>query len=102
MASVKVDVATTATALPSGVTFDHIAVVLVDGSGVSQTNRIDGMTETSTMFTNVSTGNGTVTATAFDSANNAIGNSVSGSFNVAVPVPPATYPAPSGVTVTPQ
>jgi len=100
--TVTVVVAVTTTNLPStNAAYASTTLTLTDGAGTVQSASVNG-TESppwTAVFGNVAAGNGAVVAQAVDSAGAAIGASISQGFDETGPVQ-ATYPAPSGLTVT--
>lgn len=91
--SVIVNIVVADAPLPSGTSFDHLAVVLVDSSGTSQTKRVDGITELSATFDNVEPGAATVTAQAVGTDNLPFGDVATLDFTVE-DTPVATFPQP--------
>lgn len=95
MSAVIVSVATTPTAPPSGILAGLLRVALTDASGtVAATQDVTGAVAT---FENVSPGTYTASAVRLDSNGNALGGTITGA---AVVPEPATYDAPSSLTVT--
>lgn len=101
MAGLKVELSTTATDLPAGITFANIRLDLVDALGGKQSQTIDGVATLSTTFDNVPVGAGAVTASAIDSAGGVIGSPIQQAFTIVdTAPPPAQFPAPSGLVLT--
>lgn len=97
--NVQVQLAKVDTALPTGVVFGHTNLTVTDSAGVVQTFALSGA-ETppwSQVVAVAADGASSYSAQDVDSAGNPIGSAVSASYTPAV----VTFPASSGITVTP-
>ena len=106
LVAVIVQVGIATTNLPAGsAAYANTSVVVTDSSGVPQPAVLLTGAETPTPWafqTSVNVGAGTVVATAMDANGVAIpGASVSQAFTEAGTPPPATFPSPTSITVTP-
>ena len=100
MSNILVTLTKTSTPLPTGVVFGHTNVVVTDSAGAVQTFALSG-SETppwSVTASNLADGAGSVTATDVDATGATIGTPVTQAFATTV-VP--SFPATSGITVTP-
>jgi hypothetical protein len=91
-----------AAVLAAGVVFAGTKMDVTDAAGATQSTTLNG-TETppwSATFTSVDDGAGIVLATDLDTTGATIGSPVSQTFPAAS-APPVTFPATTGITVTP-
>lgn len=99
--SVTVLINVTVTPLPTtNAAYSKTVITLTDASGTVQTASVNG-TETpawTAVFQNVAAGAGSVSAQAVDANGANIGAAITQSFTETGA--PATFPAPSGITVT--
>ena len=99
MYNVLVVVSNTDTALPTGVVYGHTNLTVTDSAGVSQAFSLSGA-ETppwSQLVAGLADGPSTYVAQAVDASGAAIGAAFSTTYTPTV----ATFPAPTGITVTP-
>jgi hypothetical protein len=104
MTTIVVQVTTTPTALPSGITFAAISVAITDNSGAAlPVVKVNG-SETPPFSVTVSGNSGPNQAmavlTALDTNGNPIGSPVSITESGTGGVVPGTFPAPTGGTIT--
>ncbi len=96
MSTITVTLVVTPTALPTGVTFDHINVTLTDFAGAATTNSIDGVSTLTTTFENAAAGDGSVTAQAIDSTGANLGTPLTQAYTG---TGSATFPQPASMTI---
>jgi len=97
--NVIVQVATTPQALPSGITAGALRFQLVDAQGtVTATQDVN---EASATFSNVADGTYVATVQRLDANGAGLGGAISQSITVVTPAP-ATFDAPTSITVTVQ
>jgi hypothetical protein len=99
MYNVIVTLAVLATPLPAGVVYGHTNLTVTDAAGAVQNFALNG-SETppwSTPVAGLADGESSYVAQAVDSAGNAIGDPIKATYSPTV----ATFPAPTGITVTP-
>jgi len=99
MANILIQLTKTSTPPPAGVTFAKTALVVTDAAGATQNFSLNG-SETppwSVTASGLADGNGTVVATDLDTTGATIGTAITQTFSTGT----ATFPATTGITVTP-
>jgi hypothetical protein len=99
MANILISVTKTDTPLPTGVVFGHTNLLVTDSAGVAQTLAVNGSETPPWTVTAIglADGAGTVVGTDVDATGATIGTPVTQSFTTGA----VTFPATTGITVTP-
>lgn len=99
MANILITVTKTDTPLPSGVVFGHTNLVVTDSANAIQTLTVNGSETPPWTITAIglADGSGTVVGSDVDANGNLIGTAVTQTFTTGA----VTFPATTGITVTP-